>query len=87
MISIELASLKADKEEKQARLKRNKEDRDKSSFESRLTEITLQTSRLEEERDALSSELQYISTHSESRAKLDLKQDELRRKKQELTAT
>jgi DNA repair protein RAD50 len=87
MVSIELTSLRADKEEKQARLKRSEMDRRKASYETRLAEMASQITRLEEKREELSSELQFMSAHSESRAKLDLKQDELRRKRLEFNAT
>jgi DNA repair protein RAD50 len=87
MVSIELTSLRADKEEKQARLKRSEKDKGKASYESRLVEMASQASKLEEKREILSSELQVISSHSESRAKLDLKRGELRRKRLEFSAT
>jgi hypothetical protein len=87
MVSVELASLVAEKEEKRARLKRSEKSRAQANYETRSSEIASQTSKLEEQREALSNELQYMSAHSESRAKLDLKQDEVRRKRLELKAT
>lgn len=83
MVSIELTSLRADREEKQARLKRSETDRTKANYEARLAEMASQNGKWEEERESLSSELQLMSSHSESRAKMDLKQEERRKKKLE----
>ena len=84
MVSVQLTSLKGDKEEKRARLQRSEADKSKANCDARLVELASRASKLEENREELANELQFISMNSESRAKLDLKKDEFKRRRVEL---
>lgn len=55
-----------------------------AKYDAKVQEITVEARSLEEQREALHSELKNLSLQADARAKLDLKRADLRTKSQEL---
>lgn len=74
-----------DVEEKKAKVASMKVELEEHSFDKQLEEKTRTIRRLEDERERISTELTTISLQADTRAKLDLKREEFRRKDLDIT--
>ncbi|KAJ7250863.1 AAA domain-containing protein [Mycena haematopus] len=86
-LSSELRTTTGDIEEKQSRLAKAQAEIAAAKYDDRLDEKTANIKTLEAQRDALNSEFKALSMHADSRAKLDLKQKEVKAKTTEIDAT
>lgn len=74
-------------EEKRRRLEKAKEDIKGSNYDERISEKTTKSRSIEDQRDDLNNELRSLNLQADSRAKLDLKRDELKSKSNEISNT
>jgi len=79
-LASELRTLAGDIEEKKSRLEKIKEDIKAGNFDERLGEKAAKARSMEDQRDALNTELRSLSLQADSRARLDLKRAEMRSK-------
>jgi DNA repair protein RAD50 len=86
-LTTEIRTLQGDMEEKRRRLEKSKGDIKTSNYDERISEKTSKARAMEEQRDNLSAEIRMLSLQADSRARLDLKRDELKSKQNELKNT
>lgn len=84
VVERELADLRSQMEEKKARIEKIKSDIRASAFEEKDSEATNKIKRMEEQRDALNTELRKLSLQADERAKLSSKRTDLKEKEQEV---
>ena len=80
----ELSAVRSDLEEKEARIEKIKEEIKAAKYEDSIQETTNKILALEEQRDALNTELRNLTLQADSRAKLDINRSDLSKKKREL---
>lgn len=83
-LATDLRRVSADVEEKRAKVALMKAELEGHGFDKQLEEKTRAIRRLEDERERISTELTSISLQADTRAKLDLKREESRRKDREI---
>lgn len=79
-MSSELHTLTGDIEEKKSRLEKVKNDMQAAKYESKLAEKTAKARSFEDRRDQLNMEIRSLALQSDSRARLNLKREELKTK-------
>jgi len=79
-VATDLRRVSADVEEKKTKVAIMKTELERYGFDKQLEEKTRANRRLEDERERMSTELTSISLQADTRAKLDLKREESRRK-------
>ena len=79
-MATDLRRVSVDVEEKKAKVASMKAELEGHGFDKQLEEKTRAIRRLEDERERISTELTTISLQADTRAKLDLKREEFRRK-------
>jgi DNA repair protein RAD50 len=79
--------LQGDVEEKQRRLEKARGDIKASNYDEKISEKASKGRAMEEQRDDLNAEVRTLSLQADSRARLDLKRDELKSKNNELKNT
>lgn len=84
-MATDLRRVTVDVEEKKAKVASMKAELEEHSFDKQLEEKTRAIRRLEDERERISTELTTISLQADTRAKLDLKREEFRRKDLDIT--
>lgn len=83
----ELRNMQNDITSKRERLDALRAELRASNYDERLSERITQVHALEAKRTMLNRELRDLSTHADTRAKLDLKREEVRRKKTDVENT
>lgn len=83
-LATDLRRVSADVEEKRSKVALMKAELEGHGFDKQLEEKTRAIRRLEDERERISTELTSISLQADTRAKLDLKREESRRKDREI---
>lgn len=86
-LTSRLAELKADIDEKRARLARAQAEFKSAGFEEKIREAMSQSSKLNDLRDELNEELRTLSLQADSRAKLDLQRAQMKTKTGEIKTT
>ena len=84
-LATDLRRVSADVHEKKTKVALMKAELEGHGFDKRLEEKTRAIRRLEDERERINTELTSISLQADTRAKLDLKREESRRKDREIT--
>jgi DNA repair protein RAD50 len=86
-LTTEIRTLQGDMEEKKRRMDKAREDIKAANYEERIAEKTSKARGFEEQRDDLNAEFRSLNLQADSRARLDLKRDEMKSKKNELKNT
>ncbi|KAH9922826.1 P-loop containing nucleoside triphosphate hydrolase protein [Epithele typhae] len=86
-VTSRLAQIKADIEDKQARLDKARQELSSSNFDKKIMEKTNIHVQLENQREALNLELRTLSLQADTRAKLDLQRNQMRSKTAEIQST
>ncbi|THH19195.1 hypothetical protein EW146_g1924 [Bondarzewia mesenterica] len=84
MLDADLDTLLADIDGKRARIEKSQAELVTVKYDERFSELVNRSRALEDKRDSLNDELRTLSLQAESRAKLDLKQSELKSKSSDL---
>lgn len=86
-VTSDLRTLQVDIEEKERRLEKIKSEIRTANYDERLTEATKKGRTMEMTRDELNSEFRALSVQADSRAKLDIMRDDVKRKTNEMNNT
>ena len=85
ILATDLRRVSADVEEKKTKVVNMKAELEGHGFDKQLEEKARAVRHLEDERERISTELTSISLQADTRAKLDLKREEFRRKDRDIT--
>lgn len=83
-VTAKRKTIEADIEDKDRRLQKIKDDIKLANFEERLGEKASKGRSLEVKRDELNAEIRALSFQADTRARLDLKREELKTKENEV---
>ena len=78
-------AVRSDIEAKRMRITRLEKELDQLAYDQRSAEISAQIKQLQDEREVLNAEFRRLSLQAESRAKLNIKREEQKRKRLEMS--
>ncbi len=84
MLEGELETLVTDIEEKKVRIEKAKTELTNANYEGQTTQFNNRSRALEDKRDILNTEIRTLSLEADTRARLNLKRDEVKSKTNEL---